>query len=432
MNRLSYLILIAAVLRLGAAEPRTLSLEEARQLAVQTHPKISAAELRALAAKEVVKEARSSYFPTIIANATAVGAAEDNTRITAGGLSNPSIFNRNGDGVSISQIITDFGRTANLSSSAKYRASAEAANAETVREQIILLIDSAYFDALKAESVLNVAQQTLGTRQLLLDQVSALASNKLKSELDVSFASVNVDEAKLIALQATNDLEAAETRLATLAGFPETAHFALRDDSNIAKPPDASELVVSALKDRPDLRQLRLENQAAFRFAKAERALRYPTLSAIAAAGVTPVHDGEFNDEYAVAGVNLSIPLFAGGLYSAKSREAQLRAEAAGQLVKDREDEVIRDVRIAALGANTAYERISLTERMYQHAAQAYGLAEAKYKAGGSSIVELSQAQLNKTSAEIARATARYNYQVQLSILNFQSGRFAGPGRNGT
>jgi outer membrane protein len=410
-------------LALCAGESRPLALEEAQQLAIQTHPKISAAELRALAAKEVITEERSSYFPTITANATAVGAVEDNTRITAGALSNPSIFNRNGDGISIVQIITDFGRTANLSSSAKYRAGAEAANAENVRDEIVLLVDTAYFDSLKAQAVLNVAQQTLGTRQLLFDQVSALASNKLKSELDVNFAQVNVDEAKLIALKAANDLDAAQTRLAALAGFPQTQRFLLADQPiESIRPPDATTLVESALKNRPDLRQIRLENEAALKFAKAEKALHYPTLSAIGAAGVTPVHDGTFSDDYVVGGVNLSIPLFAGGLYSAKAREAHLRAEAAAELARDREEEIIRDVRIAALTANTALERISLTEKLLQHAARAYDLAEAKYKAGSSSIVELSQAQLNKTEADIAHASAKYNYGIQLSILNYQTG----------
>jgi len=39
-----------------------------------------------------------------------------------------------------------------------------------------------------------------------------------------------------------------------------------------------------------------------------------------------------------------------------------------------------------------------------------------------SSIIELSQAQLNETQAEIAEASAKYDYQVQTSVLNFQMG----------
>jgi outer membrane protein len=119
--------------------------------------------------------------------------------------------------------------------------------------------------------------------------------------------------------------------------------------------------------------------------------------------------------------VNLSIPIFEGGLYSARIKEAQLKAEAADALYTDRQNDVIRDVRVAWLSAQTAFERMRLTEELYKHAQRAYDLAEARYRAGGTSIVELSQAQLNKTSAEIARATAQFAYLTQLSILDFQT-----------
>jgi outer membrane protein len=129
-----------------------------------------------------------------------------------------------------------------------------------------------------------------------------------------------------------------------------------------------------------------------------------------------------FNDEYAVGGVNLSIPLFAGGLYSARAKEARYRAEAADEFLKARQEEIIRDVRISALTANTAAQRIGVADRMMQHAEQAYSLAEAKYSVGSASILELSQAELSKTLATIEAATARYNYQIQLANLRYQTG----------
>jgi outer membrane protein len=417
------LLLIAVPFAFAAEAPVNLTIEQARELAIKTHPRITAAELQKLAAREEVKQARSSYLPTITANATAVGASDDdNLRITAGSVSNPAIFNREAEGVNISQIITDFGRTANLTASAKLHAGAEQANEQAVKDQIVLLVDTAYFDVLRGAALLNVGKQTVTTRQLLLDQVSVLASNKFKSELDVNFAKVNVDDARLISLQAENDLNAAQTRLATLLGYTEPRTFLLKD---VGLPkgdlPEISDLVEHALKNRPDLEQLRLESESAARRARADRALNYPTLTAVGAAGISPIHDGTFDDRYAVGGVNLSIPIFEGGLYSARIKEAQLRAEASDALYRDRQNQVIRDVRVAWLSAQTAFERMHLTEELYQHAQRAYDLAEARYRAGGTSIVELSQAQLNKTSAEIARATAQFAYLTQLSILDFQT-----------
>ena len=83
-----------------------------------------------------------------------VGTADENTRLAAiGALNNPSIFDRNAEGLVLSQLITDFGRTANLTGSAKLQAQAEADNAQATREQILLAVDAAFFAAQQAQSV---------------------------------------------------------------------------------------------------------------------------------------------------------------------------------------------------------------------------------------------------------------------------------------
>src|ERR1051325_8761064 len=124
----------------------SLSLEEAHETALKNHPRISIAELRVLAARQVTREVQSAFFPTLSANVVAVGIAEENTRLAAvGALNNPSIFNRNAEGLIISQLITDFGRTANLAGSAKLRAKAEESNAQATRAQILLQVDGAYY-----------------------------------------------------------------------------------------------------------------------------------------------------------------------------------------------------------------------------------------------------------------------------------------------
>ena len=160
------------------------------------HPQIAAANYLALAAQEVVKETRSGYFPTANLYGTAVGANSEGTRIMAGGLNNPSVFDRAAGGLQVNQLITDFGRTANLTASSKLQAQAAEPKLELTREQVLLQVDTAYFGALEAQAVLHVAQQTVDTRQLLLDQVTALATNKLRSQLDVSFAQVEFQQAR--------------------------------------------------------------------------------------------------------------------------------------------------------------------------------------------------------------------------------------------
>ena len=103
---------------------RTLSLAEAHQIALDNHPQIAAANYRALAAQEVTREARAGFLPQVNLYGSAVDAASQNTRIMAGGLNNPSVFNRTAGGFALTQLITDFGRTSNLTASSKFQAQA--------------------------------------------------------------------------------------------------------------------------------------------------------------------------------------------------------------------------------------------------------------------------------------------------------------------
>ena len=122
------------------------------------------------------------------------------------------------------------------------------------------------------------------------------------------------------------------------------------------------------------------------------------------------------------AGVNLSLPLFNGFLFSGRQKEAELKAAIAEQSLRDEEINTIRNVRIAWLNANNAMERLRISEQLLSEARKTYSLAEARYKIGSSSFVELSQAQLNGISAEIGNARARYETQLQEQILRFQTG----------
>jgi len=429
MNMAIRFLVCAALLGLALArgesqEVQPLALEQAHEMALRNHPLITVADLKALAAREVTKEARAAYLPNFSANVVAVGTADNNTRLGAiGALNNPSIFNRNAEGLIISQLITDFGRTANLTGSAKLRAEAEANNARATREQILLAVDSAFYSAAEAQAVTRVAQQTITNRQTLLDYLTAMADKKLKSELDVSFGRVNLEDAKLLLSKAQNDLQASFTQLSTLLGEREAKSYQLVEQPlPTTVSTNAAEYVQQGLAHRPDLISAREQQQSAVKFAKAERAARYPSIAAVASAGVVPVHDPELPDAYAAAGVVLNVPVFSGGLLTARQREAELRAEAAAAIVRDLEDNAIRDVRVAWLNAQNAFDRYQISGQLLDNARQSYDLAYARYKNGLSSIVELNQAELNRVSAEITYTTTQYEYLTQRSALSFQTG----------
>ena len=156
-----------------------LTLQDAEQLALKNNPQISVSKLLALAEHQVVREVRSGELPVATGNLTAVDAHQG-TRITAGALNNPSVFERAGAGVTIAQLITDFGRTGNLVASANFREKAEQQAALATAADVTLAVDQAFYSALSAQAELLVAGQTVSTRQTTADQVQALAQAKLK------------------------------------------------------------------------------------------------------------------------------------------------------------------------------------------------------------------------------------------------------------
>ena len=184
-----YFIILNSYFLICSAQPsRYLTLQEAQQIALSQHPRISVANLTALAARQVTKEARSAFLPNIYGSATAVGTADpNNTRIAAGEINNPLIYEREADGITVSQLITDFGRTSELTRSAKLRSRAEEMNLEATREEILLEVNNAFFSSLAAQSVVAVAEQTLKSRQLVEQQTQMLATNQLKSRTRCEF-----------------------------------------------------------------------------------------------------------------------------------------------------------------------------------------------------------------------------------------------------
>ena len=406
----------------NAGMPISLSLKQAEALALQNNPQISMARLTALASHQVTREVRSSLWPTATGNLTGVDS-KDNSRITAGGLNNPIIYQRAAAGVMVSQLITDFGRTTNLISSANLAAKAEDQNAAATKEQILLAVDQAFYGALQAHAVLTVAQQTVSARQTVTDQVEALFKSKLRSELDFSFANVNLAQAKLLVLDAENNENGALATLSMILGYSKTREFQLVEDTTAISslPSNVDDLISQAFAMRPEILSLEFQEQSAQKFHIAERDLLLPNIRAVGAVGDTPVRDPVLSNWYGAVGVNVEIPLFNGFLYTARSREASLRAQAAHDRLLDLRNRISRDVRTGWLNANTAYERVSVTQQLSDQASLALDLAQTRYRLGLSSIVELSQAQLQQTQAQISNAQAGYDYRLALAILRYQT-----------
>ncbi len=186
-------------------------------------------------------------------------------------------------------------------------------------------------------------------------------------------------------------------------------------------PADVEPLIADAFSKRPEILASEFESDSAEKLHQSDHDQIYPTVSALAAYGDAPFRDDRVYGPYGAVGVNIQIPIFTGFLLSSKARESDLRAQAKRQRLADLRNRISRDVRTSWLAANTAFDRVTVSEQLLAQANQALDLAQTRYKLGLSSIVELSQAQLQQTQAEIGNAQAGYEYRLALSVLRYQT-----------
>jgi outer membrane protein len=402
---------------------RPLTIQEAEAIALQRNPDITIGKLRALEAREFVRETRSALYPGANLSVTAVGA-DPGSRISAGYLNNPVIYPRAAYGASVTQLITDFGRTTSLLSRSQHLEKAEDHKAIATEQQIILAVDEAFYNTLETKALEVVAEETVKARQDRVDQVQALTNAKLKSDLDLSFSNVDLARAKLLLLDSQSNYQASLATLSAILGYTDQQDFAPVEPAEPITPPaaDSAPLVQQALQQRPEIRALQEEVTAAMKFSKAEHDLWWPTVNVAGAVGQAPARDDHISSWYGAAGVNINIPVFNGFLFNARAKSADLETELKRNQLRGLEENVARDVRNSWLDTQKAYERLTVTKQLKEQASLALQLAEARYQLGLGSIVEYSQAELEKTDADLQDADAHYRYLLSQIELAYQMG----------
>ncbi len=409
----------------------SLTRSDAERIALKNNPRITASQLLGLAAGQITRQTRSGELPQIYGAITAE-KTEDGSRIGAGSLTDSRLYTHAGTGGSFTQLLTDFGHTRELVATNKLQQRAQDRTTLATQQDVLMATDAAFYRLLNAQSLLQVARATVAARGDVQNLTSALTKSALKSDLDLNVASADLSQSQLLQLDAENAVAAAGAALAEVLAAPESTVYTAVEDPNAAPPPPPeadsfARLNAAAQKARPDLQALQLNAEAYQKYARAQILQHAPTISALGTGGISPVApDGVFVPHwYAAGAVNLSIPLFTGFHIEAQAEEARLRQKSTEKQAQELSDTIARDVRIGVLNAQTAFRRIAVADQFRKQTAQALALAQTRYKLGLSSIVELSQAQLQSTQADVAAVNARYDYLLALRSLDYAQGQLA-------
>ena len=423
MTRLAALLagvlLVPAIARSDVLPKKTLA--ECIDLALAQQPRLKAAGATVVAARERVWQSAAAYLPQVTASYAANRRSATSGSLTGGGTFGDTAqrtrtFNFFSTGVTLSQVLFDFGQNLALIHRAQALEGAAAADADTQRDAVVFDVSQAYFGLLAAYRLRTVADETVRQNQQHLDLAQGRFDVGFAPKFDVTQAQVQLANAELAQVTARNNVILGRETLRNALGLSGPLDFDIVDvlDAPRVKVSEA-EAVELAYAQRPELRSIRSEQEAAKLQVDAIRKDYLPKM----AGNANYIFSGRthpLQDTWNVgASVNLSV--FNGGLTRAQVGEAR-----ANETVLDANAETLRqnialEVRQTMANVQQGTESIRVAEKGSRQAHENVELAEGRYSTGAGSIIELTDAQASLASAEANRVQALVNYRIAVATL---------------
>ena len=407
--KLTAILFISALASPALAQPtQTLTLEQAVELALANQPSLKQTRAGIDAALARVDQARVARKPTVTLSASAsTGSspsrpcAMDETQI-CGGFFDPTAST--GFAAQINWRLFDFGQTAANIRAAELSARAAGTSATTAELDVRTRVEAAYLEAVARQRLVAVAEATVASEELHLDQARKFVAAQAKDPIEVAQAAARAANARSSLAQARSSAAIALANLRAAIGWVDPARAPVPAASwptpPAREPEPLSALVAISRANRSELAQLDLEIRAAEANVTAADYSSRPVLSANASTQWGPDSNDWSPEPTWSAGITLSWQIFDGGRAQAASRIARAnatsaRAEREALLVSLTSELELARAQIIANRAN-----VVASEEAVAAARAQLQLAEARYAQGLGSQIELADAQAAVTTAE--------------------------------
>src|SRR5512143_325092 len=271
VRRLVALGCVVATSATAGAAPASKSLDECIAIALLQQPKLKASDASIEAARERVWQIAAAYLPQVGANYAVNRRQASAGSLTGGGGAfvgsrgqNTRIFNFFSTGVTLSQVLFDFGQNLALVHRARALEDSAAADADTQRDAVIFDVSQAYFGLLAAYRLRDVADETVRQNQQHLDLAQGRFEVGFAPKFDVTQAQVQLANAELAQVTARNNVTLGRETLRNALGLSGPLAFDIVDVLE-ARPValDDQAAVDLAFANRPELRSIRAQRDAA-------------------------------------------------------------------------------------------------------------------------------------------------------------------------
>ena len=421
-----------------------LTLEQAIEVALQNHPKITEAAADTSAADARIGEARSYLGPQLF------GTAEY-LRSTDNGIGNTSYYDAYGalprmsginhdlpandfaqswdtsnnyvGGLALSQFLFDFGRRRGLVAQRQFEAAAAASDQQLTQLDLIFEVSQRYLGVLEAKQLIRVYGQGVEQRKYHLHEAEVKASAGLRPQLDIYVTRAEVERAQLNLVSARNSYADARAGLDNAMGLTDTAPAYHLADVLTYTPvkDDLDSLIKGALQARPDLKAMQDQLAAMGARITQFKSDYYPTVNAVA--GYAGMGTGLPAANNFNAGIVVTWPIFNSFLTTDQIAETKSRQHAIAGAIDDLRQQVILQVQTAFLDWEAALQRIQFAQHALQASSVELELAERRYEAGLADVVELEDAQRHYTDDDAAYANALYGFAISKAAVDQATAR---------
>jgi outer membrane protein len=415
----------------------SLTLEKAIELGMEKNPRMTLARFQIDASTARIAQARSGLYPRIDFNesyvhttnpAQAFSTKLNQEQIASqdfdpARLNNPSSIQNFASTLSLSMPIYDAGQIRGGVEQARLNHESASFSAERIRQEVITNIVVAFVGVWSAQDRLEVIHQSLETAKANEKMVRSRYENGLVVKSDQLRAEVRIAELEQERLSAQSQLDVAKVVLNASMGLDTGRLFQLArlDEKELRPPGSLDQWCLESLKNRPDIRQLQLQQTIVEEELKKARMAHLPSLYVT---GSYEINSEDFNqtaNNYTM-GVLLRFNIFGGFGTESKIHEALANLEQMKARVRQFELAVEVDTRQAFSQAQSAYDRIKVAEAALNQAQEGLRIVRNRYENGLFTIVNLLDAETSLQQTKTNYLRSLHDYKAALAQLFLAAG----------
>ena len=395
------------------ADPKanTLTLDEAVQIALENHPNIKAAKERIGAQGAVLGQQMAAYYPTLnFSNVYRTSTQSGTTETSA------QAFDFFSSAANLNMTLYNFGKREGAVQAARDTLDATEFNYKTTVDSVVLGVKQGYYAYLQARAIVQVREETVKSRELLVRQARAFYEVGTRARIDVARAESNLYTAQADLIAAQNALKVAWVTFKNALGLRELAERPLAEEAIITTIPytldEAREI---AYKSRPELKSFEAQRRAQDQSIAVARRGHLPDL--IFDANYGRRNDSRNGNTFPLnptwqAQLSLNVPIFDGFRTTHRVEETLRNYYVIKFQEEQQRQQVALDVEQAYLRLVELQERIKANEAAAGAAKENLDLATGRYQVGVGSIIEVTDAQTLYTDAQTTYIRALYDYKI--------------------